>query len=41
MGAVTVRTGDGAYTAFICFYLLCIAVTWAVYRRPAHRWPGV
>jgi MFS transporter, NNP family, nitrate/nitrite transporter len=39
---LTVRTGDAAYIAFICFYVLCIAVTWAVYLRPSpHRLPGV
>jgi len=28
-------TGDSAYIAFIAFYVLCLAVTWAVYLRPA------
>jgi MFS transporter, NNP family, nitrate/nitrite transporter len=28
-------TGDAAYAAFIAFYVLCLAVTWAVYVRPA------
>jgi NNP family nitrate/nitrite transporter-like MFS transporter len=27
------RTGDGAYIAFIAFYVICCAVTWSVYRR--------
>jgi NNP family nitrate/nitrite transporter-like MFS transporter len=30
-------TGDGAYVGFIAFYLVCLAVTWAVYMR---RRPG-
>ena len=35
-------TGDAAYIAFIAFYLVCLAVTWAVYLRPSrHRLPGV
>ena len=29
------RSGDGAYVAFIAFYVLCAIVTWAVYARPA------
>jgi NNP family nitrate/nitrite transporter-like MFS transporter len=29
--------GDGAYIAFIAFYLVCIATTWAVYERPSPR----
>jgi MFS transporter, NNP family, nitrate/nitrite transporter len=28
-------TGDAAYLTFIAFYLCCVAVTWAVYLRPA------
>jgi NNP family nitrate/nitrite transporter-like MFS transporter len=28
------RTGDAAYLGFITFYLACVALTWAVYRRP-------
>ncbi|MEU5991155.1 nitrate/nitrite transporter [Spirillospora sp. NPDC047418] len=27
-------TGDGAYLAFIAFYAVCCALTWAVYLRP-------
>jgi NNP family nitrate/nitrite transporter-like MFS transporter len=27
-------TGTGAYLAFGAFYLVCVAVTWARYRRP-------
>ncbi len=38
---LTTGTGNAAYVAFIAFYAVCIAVTWAVYRRPAHRLPGV
>jgi NNP family nitrate/nitrite transporter-like MFS transporter len=30
-------TGDGAYIGFIAFYVVCLAVTWAVYMR---RRPG-
>ncbi len=30
---LTYRTGDAAYLGFIVFYLLCVAVTWAVYVR--------
>jgi MFS transporter, NNP family, nitrate/nitrite transporter len=31
------RTGDGAYIAFIGFYVICVAVTWTVYlRRRSH-----
>ncbi|MGB8652445.1 MAG: nitrate/nitrite transporter [Mycobacteriales bacterium] len=32
---------DGAYLAFIAFYLVCVVVTWAVYLRPRHRLAGV
>ncbi|MPQ99000.1 MFS transporter [Modestobacter sp. I12A-02628] len=28
-------TGDGAYLAFIAFYAVCVALTWAVYLRPS------
>lgn len=39
---LTTGTGDGAYIAFIVFYLIGIGVTWGVYRRPSpHRLPGV
>ena len=31
------KTGDDAYLAFIAFYALCFAITWAVYLRPSHR----
>jgi NNP family nitrate/nitrite transporter-like MFS transporter len=34
---LTQGTGDGAYVAFIAFYVLCLGVTWAVYMR---RRPG-
>ena len=39
---LTLKNGDGAYIAFIAFYAICIAVTWAVFirRRPA-RLEGV
>jgi NNP family nitrate/nitrite transporter-like MFS transporter len=30
---LTTKNGDAAYLAFIVFYLVCLAVTWAVYRR--------
>ena len=30
-------TADAAYVAFIAFYLVCGAVTWAVYLRPSPR----
>jgi NNP family nitrate/nitrite transporter-like MFS transporter len=32
-------TGDAAYIAFIAFYVVCLAVTWAAYMRG--RLPGV
>jgi MFS transporter, NNP family, nitrate/nitrite transporter len=39
---LTYHTGNAAYLAFIAFYALCFAVTWAVYLRPSpHRLPGV
>ncbi|KQS59534.1 MFS transporter [Geodermatophilus sp. Leaf369] len=31
---LTTGTGDSAYLVFIAFYLVCVAVTWAVYLRP-------
>ena len=34
-------TGDSAYLAFIPFYVVCVAVTWAVYLRPGNRLAGV
>lgn len=35
---LTVGSGTGAFVAFLAFYGLCFAVTWAVYlRRPAAR----
>ncbi|WP_433832039.1 MFS transporter [Actinoplanes sp. CA-015351] len=34
---LTYKDADAAYMAFIAFYLLCVAVTWAVYLRPAAR----
>ena len=27
------RDGNAAYVTFICFYVACVGVTWAVYRR--------
>ncbi|MGA5299734.1 nitrate/nitrite transporter [Nucisporomicrobium flavum] len=35
------KTADAAYLAFIAFYALCVAVTWAVYRRPGQSLTGV
>lgn len=35
---LTLKTGNGAYLAFILFYALCFAVTWLVYIR---RHPGL
>jgi NNP family nitrate/nitrite transporter-like MFS transporter len=32
---------NGAYVAFIAFYVVCVVVTWAVYLRPGKRIPGV
>jgi NNP family nitrate/nitrite transporter-like MFS transporter len=32
---ITAKTGDPAFWAFIAFYVVCIAVTWVVYLRPA------
>ena len=39
---LTLKNGDGAYIAFIAFYAICFAVTWAAFirRRPA-RLEGV
>ena len=31
------KTGNAAYLAFLAFYALCSAVTWAVYLRPSRR----
>lgn len=34
--------GEGAYVGFIAYYALCVALAWAVYRRPSvHRLRGV
>ncbi|GAA0342595.1 NarK/NasA family nitrate transporter [Actinoallomurus spadix] len=39
---LTYKTGDGAYVAFIAYYVLCAAVTFLVYlRRSPRRLPGV
>jgi MFS transporter, NNP family, nitrate/nitrite transporter len=39
---LTYATGDAAVVAFIAFYVVCVAVTWAVYlRRWPHRLAGV
>jgi len=38
---LTTGSGDGAYLAFIAFYVVCVAVTWAVYLRPGNRLAGV
>ena len=32
---------EGAYVAFIAFYVACVAVTYTVYLRPGQRLPGV
>ena len=37
---LTTKNGDDAYIAFIAFYVLCFAVTWAVYLRRA-RVPAI
>ncbi|MEI4270816.1 nitrate/nitrite transporter [Klenkia sp. LSe6-5] len=34
---LTTGTGDAAYLVFIAFYVVCTAVTWAVYLRPGTR----
>jgi NNP family nitrate/nitrite transporter-like MFS transporter len=35
-------TGDGAYLAFIAYYVACVAITWFVYlRRSPRHLPGV
>jgi len=34
---LTYKTGDGAYVGFIVFYIVCVALTWAVYLRPSSR----
>jgi NNP family nitrate/nitrite transporter-like MFS transporter len=33
--------GEAAYLAFVAFYLVCLAVTWTVYRRPGSGLDGV
>ncbi len=39
---LTLKNGNGAYIAFIAFYLLCCVVAWAVFIRPrAGRLEGV
>ena len=30
---LTLKNGDGAYVTFIAFYVICVAVTWAVFIR--------
>ena len=30
--------GNPAYIGFIAFYLVCVAVTWVVYLRPANQY---
>jgi MFS transporter, NNP family, nitrate/nitrite transporter len=38
---LTAGSGTGAFVAFLVYYVLCFAVTWAVYlRRPAAPAPG-
>jgi MFS transporter, NNP family, nitrate/nitrite transporter len=34
-------SGDGAYLAFIAFYVACLVVTWVVYLRPQAAMRGV
>lgn len=38
-----INTGEanGAYIAFIAFYIVCVFVTYAVYLRPGHKFAGV
>ncbi|MCW2810835.1 MAG: nitrate/nitrite transporter, partial [Friedmanniella sp.] len=31
---LTLKNGDGAYLAFIAFYVICVAVTWVCFIRP-------
>ncbi|SDU89222.1 MFS transporter, NNP family, nitrate/nitrite transporter [Microlunatus sagamiharensis] len=31
---LTLKNGDGAYVAFIVFYVVCVVVTWAAFLRP-------
>ncbi len=31
------KSADAAYLAFICFYVVCFAVTWYVYLRPSSK----
>jgi NNP family nitrate/nitrite transporter-like MFS transporter len=38
---LTLKNGDGAYIAFIAFYAICVAVTWAVFMRRRERLEGV
>jgi NNP family nitrate/nitrite transporter-like MFS transporter len=37
---LTTGAGNAAYTAFIAFYVACLAVTWAVYLRPGRSLAG-
>lgn len=34
---LAVKSGDGAYVAFIIFYGLCFLLTWLIYLRPSAR----
>jgi len=34
---LTLQNGDGAYIAFIAFYVLCCAVTWFCFMRSSPR----
>jgi NNP family nitrate/nitrite transporter-like MFS transporter len=38
---LTTGSGDGAYLAFIAFYVVCVGVTWGVYLRPKSGMAGV
>jgi NNP family nitrate/nitrite transporter-like MFS transporter len=31
------QSADAAYVVFIAFYVICVAVTWAVYLQPSRR----
>lgn len=35
---LTLKNGDGAYIAFIAFYVVCCLVTWVVFMRQRSCW---
>jgi NNP family nitrate/nitrite transporter-like MFS transporter len=35
---LTLQNGDGAYIAFIAFYVVCCLVTWVVFMRQRPCW---